>query len=106
MRLYYGFLQMFVAAIIISSITLSEVVAQPRALIVVDADTGEVLSEDNADLRLHPAGLTKLITLYAAFSAIQDGKIGLDDTIIISSYAANEPAVRLGEAFMCDRHEH
>jgi len=68
----------------------------PYAAIVIDADTGAVLHEENADTRLHPAGLTKLITLYAAFDAIETGLIGLDDTVRISLKAAHEPPVKLG----------
>ena len=77
-------------------ISASDLAAQPKAYILVDADTGEVLAEDSADLRLHPAGLTKLITLYAAFYSVQRGEVGLDDIITISSHAANEPPVELG----------
>ena len=77
-------------------ISASDLAAQPKAYILVDADTGEVLAEDSADLRLHPAGLTKLMTLYAAFYAVQRGEVGLDDIITISSHAANEPPVELG----------
>ena len=68
----------------------------PYAAIVIDADTGEVLHEENADTRLHPAGLTKLITLYAAFDAIETGLIGLDDKVRISLKASHEPPVKLG----------
>ena len=68
----------------------------PYAAIVIDVDTGEVLHEENADTRLHPAGLTKLITLYAAFDAIETGLIGLDDKITISLKAGHEPPVKLG----------
>ena len=50
----------------------------------MDAKTGEVLSEENADTRLHPAGLTKLMSLYAAFEAIETGLIGLEDRARIS----------------------
>jgi len=77
-------------------ISASDLAAQPKAYILVDAGTGEVLAEDSADLRLHPAGLTKLMTLYAAFYAVQRGEVGLDDIITISSHAANEPPVELG----------
>lgn len=50
----------------------------PYAAIVINAETGEVLHEENADDRMHPAGLTKLMTLYAAFDAIETGLIGFD----------------------------
>ena len=56
----------------------------PYAAIVIDAETGEVLHEENADERIHPAGLTKLMTLYVAFDAIETGLIGLDDLAKIS----------------------
>ena len=68
----------------------------PYAAIVIDAETGEVLHEENAYTRLHPAGLTKLITLYATFDAIETGITGLDDTVRISLKAAHEPPVKLG----------
>jgi D-alanyl-D-alanine carboxypeptidase len=41
--------------------------AAPFAAIVMDARTGEVLYEKNADTRLHPASLTKMMTLYIVF---------------------------------------
>ena len=45
--------------------------AAPYAAIVIDVDTGKVLHFENANNRLHPAGLTKLATLYAAFEAVE-----------------------------------
>ena len=85
-----------IIALSIFCISTSDLVAQPRSFMLMDAETGEVLLEDSADLRLHPAGLTKLMTLYAAFYAVEGGEIGLDDTITVSSFAANEPPVELG----------
>ena len=70
--------------------------AAPYAAIVINADTGEVLHEENADTRLHPAGLTKLMTLYVAFDAIESGLVELDETIKISKKAEVEPPVKLG----------
>ena len=49
------------------------VAAAPYAAYVVDARTGEVLHARNADTRLHPASLTKMMTLYIAFEAIEKG---------------------------------
>lgn len=68
----------------------------PYAAIVIDADSGEVLYEQNADKQLHPAGLTKLMTLYVAFDAIETGMLRLDEKITISLKAQAEPAVKLG----------
>jgi D-alanyl-D-alanine carboxypeptidase len=44
----------------------------------MDARSGEVLYARNADTRLHPASLTKMMTLYIAFEAIENGEISLD----------------------------
>jgi D-alanyl-D-alanine carboxypeptidase len=71
-------------------------VAAPYAAIVIDADTGKVLHSENANTRLHPAGLTKLATLYVAFEAIAAGEVGLDDKVRISLNAASEPIAALG----------
>ena len=52
--------------------------AAPYAAYVMDARSGEVLHARNADTRLHPASLTKMMTLYVAFQAIENGEITLD----------------------------
>lgn len=63
---------------------------------VIDARTGEVLHSRNADTRLHPASLTKMMTLYVAFDAIERGEISLDTDVTVSRKAAAEPPSRLG----------
>ena len=68
----------------------------PYAAIVINVETGEVLHEENAEEIMHPAGLTKLMTLYVAFDAIETGLIGLDDQVRISLKAQSEPPVKLG----------
>lgn len=70
--------------------------AAPYAAMVMDARTGEVLHSRNADTRLHPASLTKMMTLYVAFEAIRLGEITLDTPVRISQHAASEPPSRLG----------
>ena len=70
--------------------------AAPYADFVIDARTGEVLHETNADARLHPASLTKMMTLYIAFEAIEHGEISLDTMVTVSKYAASQPPSRLG----------
>ncbi len=70
--------------------------AAPFAAYVIDARTGEVLYEKNADARLHPASLTKMLTLYIAFDAIERGEITLDTVVTVSKKAASEPPSRLG----------
>ena len=70
--------------------------AAPYAAMVIDARTGKVLHSRNADTRLHPASLTKMMTLYVAFDAIERGEISLDTLVTISRKAAAEPPSKLG----------
>lgn len=70
--------------------------AAPYAAMVMDARTGEVLHSRNADTRLHPASLTKMMTLYIVFEAIRNGEITLDTQVRISKHAASEPPSKLG----------
>ncbi len=63
--------------------------AAPYAAMVMDARNGEVLHSRNADTRLHPASLTKMMTLYIAFEAIRLGEIALDTEVTISRAAAS-----------------
>lgn len=71
-------------------------IAAPYASIVTDARTGETLYSKNADTRLHPASLTKMLTLYIAFDEIRRGNISLDTMVTVSKHAAAEPPSRLG----------
>ncbi|MEM7439209.1 MAG: D-alanyl-D-alanine carboxypeptidase family protein [Pseudomonadota bacterium] len=70
--------------------------AAPYAAVVIDARTGEVLHARNADTRLHPASLTKMMTLYVVFDAVERGEIGLDTKVKVSRFAASEPPSKLG----------
>jgi D-alanyl-D-alanine carboxypeptidase len=70
--------------------------AAPYAAVVIDARSGETLYEQNADARLHPASLTKMMTLYITFDAIRRGEISLDSMITVSKNAASKPPSKLG----------
>lgn len=69
--------------------------ARQYAAMVMDARTGKVLHSRNADTRLHPASLTKMMTLYVAFEAVERGEISLDTKVRVSKNAAAEPASKL-----------
>ncbi len=76
--------------------------AQDRyAAIVMDARTNEVLLEDQADEARFPASLTKMMTLYMLFEAIERGDLSLDTRLTASRNAARQPPSRLGLA--CSR---
>ncbi|SMX29933.1 D-alanyl-D-alanine carboxypeptidase DacF precursor [Pelagimonas phthalicica] len=70
--------------------------AAPYAAMVMDARSGKVLHARNADTRLHPASLTKMMTLYIAFEAVQNGEISMDTLVKVSAHAASEPPSKLG----------
>jgi D-alanyl-D-alanine carboxypeptidase len=83
--------------IFISLFSLAHVsVAAPYAAMVMDARNGKILHSENADTRLHPASLTKMMTLYITFQAIENGEISLDTNVRISKNAAAEPPSKLG----------
>ncbi|WP_323037508.1 serine hydrolase [Pararhodobacter sp.] len=62
----------------------------------MDVRTGEILRSSNATARLHPASLTKMMTLYIAFEAVENGEVSLDTRVRISQTAASQPPSRLG----------
>jgi len=70
--------------------------ATDYAAIVVDAESGAVLDAHAATARWYPASLTKVMTVYLAFEAIEAGQLTLDEALPISEYAAAQPATELG----------
>lgn len=90
----FGLLMIFVLLAGLMSPTQGR--AAPYAAFVMDARTGEVLHSRNADTRLHPASLTKMMTLYIAFQAISRGEISLDTEVRITAGAAATPCSCLG----------
>lgn len=83
-------------ALCLSFISSSAFAAPKKAEIVVDADTGRVLYEDMATQKRHPASITKVMTLYLLFDAIESGQISLDDRIVFSKYASIQSPTKLG----------
>ncbi|MGH8593717.1 MAG: D-alanyl-D-alanine carboxypeptidase family protein [Gammaproteobacteria bacterium] len=58
-----------------------------KAHILVDGDSGQVLSEENADTALEPASLTKIMTVYAVAAGLKQNDIHLDDDVVVSEKA-------------------
>lgn len=71
---------------------------QRFAQIVVDADTHEVIFEENAQALRRPASITKVMTLYLLFDALQSGKLSWNDQIVFSRYASGQAPTKLGIA--------
>lgn len=65
-------------------------------MLLIDATTGEVLFDQEGGQPWHPASLTKLMTAYVAFAAIQQGRVGLDSPITISQNAWNQAPAKSG----------
>lgn len=69
-----------------------------RAVLVADIDSGQVLYQENAEQLNYPASLTKIMTLYLTFDALEHDRLKLDDYLIVSKYAADAQPVKLGLA--------
>ncbi|WP_019997140.1 D-alanyl-D-alanine carboxypeptidase family protein [Aureimonas ureilytica] len=79
------------------SVASGEVVpVRAASAIVVDADTGRVLYSEDPDGLRHPASLSKLMTLYLLFEAIEAKRVTLDTELVVSTNAAAKPPSKLG----------
>lgn len=70
--------------------------AQYKAALVADMDSGRILYQENANVQNYPASLTKIMTLYLTFDALEHGRLHLDDYLIVSQSAASASPVKLG----------
>jgi D-alanyl-D-alanine carboxypeptidase len=70
-------------------------IAKTESYIVIDAGTGKTLAESNADAPAHPASLTKMMTLYLLFDALEKGKVTLDTPFAVSRWAASQAPSKL-----------
>lgn len=64
--------------------------------IVIEAESGRILHSVNADSIRHPASLTKMMTLYLTFQALEAGRIGLNQYLPVSANAAEQSPSKLG----------
>jgi D-alanyl-D-alanine carboxypeptidase len=84
-------------AILVLTITSSSVMAAGKfASMLVDAETGQVLNEVSADEPRYPASLTKMMTLYMAFEALDNGRWDRQQPLWVSDHAASQPPTKLG----------
>jgi D-alanyl-D-alanine carboxypeptidase len=66
------------------------------AYLIVDASSGRELASDNPDDLRYPASLTKLMTIYLTFSALDSGRLSLGDSLQVSVNALNAPPTKMG----------
>jgi D-alanyl-D-alanine carboxypeptidase (penicillin-binding protein 5/6) len=68
---------------------------EASSFILLDHQTGKVLAENNADVKLAPASLTKIMTVYVVFKEIANGHLHLDDLATISKKAWSTSGSRM-----------
>lgn len=69
--------------------------AAPKAEILIDLHSGGILHSRNAEDRIHPASLTKMMTIYLTFDAIRRNAISLDTTTTVTKHAAGQPPSKM-----------
>jgi D-alanyl-D-alanine carboxypeptidase len=86
--------------IIVAALTLTAMSASPAfakyAALIMDAETGRIFKAVEPDTRNYPASLTKMMTLYLVFDALQRREWTLGKPLTVSARAARQPASRLG----------
>ena len=74
------------AALLSAALVLAGAPAHAKyASLVMDAETGRVIHAVNADTRNYPASLTKMMTLYLVFEALDKGRLSLDRRLKVSA---------------------
>jgi D-alanyl-D-alanine carboxypeptidase len=84
-----------IAAVLLAVANGGQAMAAQYSAIVMDMRDGTVLYESNADRRQAPASLTKMMTLYLAFEAVENGQLKLDQKVRVSRHAARQPRSKL-----------
>lgn len=89
--------------LVLALVAAAGAVAQPQtaqaskyAALVMDATSGKVIFSRNADARRFPASLTKVMTLYMTFDALEQGQLSLNQRLKISRRAVGQPPSKIG----------
>lgn len=89
----------FISYTAVAGADLNAVPAAPevpaRSYLLVDFDTGQVLAEKDANTRIEPASLTKIMTVYTVAHALREGHIRLTDSTVVSEYAWKQEGSRM-----------
>ena len=79
-----------------AALALGAASAEATPYLVVDADSDQVLMQNEATAPWYPASLTKLMTVYVALDAVRNGKLTFDTPLIMSARAARMPPSKMG----------
>ena len=74
----------------------SDADARRYASIVIDANSGQILHSENPDRKAFPASLTKIMTLYMVFDALETGRLSMKQQLTVSKRASRMPPSKLG----------
>jgi len=92
-----GFRLLMAAVLALAMLAPAAEAAKPKtAAMVIDANTGKVLYEDDADEARYPASLTKMMTLYLTFELIEMGRLSYSSKIKMTEAGAAVPPSKLG----------
>ncbi len=83
------FLAVFLGISAVPMVSHAEIELEAPSVLLMEASTGQVLFEQNADEMRHPASVTKVMTLLLTFEAIDSGKIKMTDMVTVSDRAAS-----------------
>jgi D-alanyl-D-alanine carboxypeptidase len=79
-----------------AALAIGAVAGQATPYLVADADSGQVLMENEATAQWYPASLTKLMTVYVALDAVRARKLTFDTPLVMSGRAAQMPPSKMG----------
>ncbi|MBQ3405426.1 MAG: D-alanyl-D-alanine carboxypeptidase, partial [Oscillospiraceae bacterium] len=71
----------------VGAMAASEIEVDATSAMLVEAETGTILFEENADARVYPASTTKIMTVITALKAVEAGRVNLDDIVVVSDNA-------------------
>ncbi len=83
-------------ALCVMMVAAPQVFAARYAALIVRADNGEVLTQRDPHRRVYPASLTKVMTLFMVFEALQEKKITLNTKLVVSKRAAGQTPTKIG----------
>lgn len=98
LRLKGAFSPLAAGALALAMVLLAAAVQPARAtpILLVDAESGKVLEQQEAGRPWYPASVTKLMTVYVALNAVREGRVTMDTLLTVSPLAASQSPTKMG----------
>jgi D-alanyl-D-alanine carboxypeptidase len=94
---HFDFLKSAVAAaLLLGFAAIPSGKANAQAMLLIEADSGRVLHQENATQKWYPASVTKLMTAYVTLKAVKAGKLSLDTLLTVSPNAVAQAPTKMG----------